>query len=59
MHFIELDIESEAVVQRCSVKKNFLKFLLVKKGLWHPCFPVNFAKFLTFFFKEHLWCLFL
>ena len=26
-----------------------------KKGLWHRCFPVNFAKFSrTTFFKEHL-----
>ena len=28
---------------------------LLKKGLWHGCFPVNFAKFLrTLFFIEHL-----
>ena len=28
---------------------------LLKKSLWHWCFPVNFAKFLrTSFFKEHL-----
>ena len=28
---------------------------LLKKRLWHRCFPVNFAKFLrTHFFKEHL-----
>ena len=28
---------------------------LLKKRLWHRCFPVNFAKFLrTLFFKEHL-----
>ena len=28
---------------------------LLKKRLWHRCFPVNFAKFLrTPFFKEHL-----
>ena len=28
---------------------------LLKKGLWHRCFPVNFAKFLrTSFFTEHL-----
>ena len=63
---------SEAVVQRCSVKKVFLEisqnsqentcarvsFLiklqdsglrtatLLKKRLWHRCFPVNFVKFL-------------
>ena len=29
---------------------------LLKKGLWHRCFPVNFAKFLGApFFTEHLW----
>ena len=28
---------------------------LLKKRLWHKCFPVNFAKFLrTPFLKEHL-----
>ena len=31
---------------------------LLKKRLWHRCFPVNFAKFLgTPFIKEHLWWL--
>ena len=29
---------------------------LLKKRLWHRCFPVNFAKFLrTPFFIEHPW----
>ena len=33
---------------------------LLKKRLWHRCFPVNFAKFLrTTFFTEHLWWLLL
>ena len=33
---------------------------LLKKSLWHRCFPVNFAKFLrTPFFTEHLWWLLL
>ena len=33
---------------------------LLKKRLWHGCFPVNFAKFLrTPFLKEHLWWLLL
>ena len=33
---------------------------LLKTGLWHRCFPVNFSKFLrTHFFTEHLWWLFL
>ena len=65
----------EAVVQMCSVKKVFLEIsqnsqentyvsvwsaTLLKKRLWHRCFPVNFAKFLrTTFFTEHLWRLIL
>ena len=33
---------------------------LLKKRLWHKCFPVNFAKFLrTPFFTGHLWWLLL
>ena len=33
---------------------------LLKKRLWHRCFPVNFAKFLrTPFFIEHFWWLLL
>ena len=33
---------------------------LLKKSLWHRCFPVNFTKFLrTHFFIEHLWWLLL
>ena len=29
---------------------------LLKKKLWHKCFPVNYVKFLrTPFFIEHLW----
>ena len=33
---------------------------LLKKVLWHRCFPVNFAKFLrTPFIIEHLWWLLL
>ena len=52
---------TEAVVQRCSVKKVFLEILLfrlrpatlLKKRLWHRCLPVNFTKFLwtPFFYK--------
>ena len=31
---------------------------LLKKRLWHWCFPVNFAKFLrTTFLKELLWAI--
>ena len=62
-------LQSEAFVQRCSVKKVFLEIsqnsqentsglgpaTLLKKRLWHRCFPVNFVKFLrTPFFTEHL-----
>ena len=33
---------------------------LLKKRLWHRCFPVNFVKFLrATFYKEHLWWLLL
>ena len=33
---------------------------LLKRSLWHRCFPVNFVKFLrTPFFMEHLWWLLL
>ena len=24
-------------------------------SFWYKCFPVDFAKFLTLFFTEHLW----
>ena len=56
--------------QRCSVKKgvliNFTKFtgkylcqsvflILLKKKLWHRCFPINFAKFLNTFFGKQFW----
>ena len=59
----------EAFYQRCFVKKVFLEIsqnsqegtcarvsaTLLKKRLWHRCFPMNFAKFLrTPFFTEHL-----
>ena len=50
----------EALVQTYSVKKVFLEIsppaTLLKKRLWHRCFPVNFVKFLrTPFLTEHLW----
>ena len=45
------------------MKKVFLEISQnsqAKKGLWHRCLPVNFAKFLrTPFLKEHLWWLLL
>ena len=65
---ITLLLFKEAVVRRCfykkSVLRNFTKFTglrpttLVKKKLWHRCFPVNFVKFLrTPFCTDHLWWL--
>ena len=47
---------TEAVARRCSIKKVFLRpAILLKKRLWHRCFPVNFEKFLrTPFLTEHL-----
>ena len=63
-------MKTEAVVQRCSVKKVFLEqhlyqsrffnkveesLFLLKKIFWHRSFPVNFAKFLrTPFFRTPL-----
>ena len=53
-------------LRRCFAEKVFLEIsqnsqenlrpaTLLKKGLWHRCFFVNFAKFLrTIFFTEHL-----
>ena len=52
---------TEAVFQRCSAKKLFLKIFrsshdeacnFIKKRLWHWCFPVNFYEVLnnTFFY---------
>ena len=32
--------------QRYSMKKDLRPTVLLKKRLWHRCFPVNFAKFL-------------
>ena len=29
--------------------------ILLKKRLWHRCFPVNFTKFLRTYFTEHHW----
>ena len=62
--------QSFAGVLKKGVLRNFAKFTrkhlcrrpatLLKKTLWHRCFPVNFAKFLrTPFFTEHLWWLLL
>ena len=36
-------------------KKGVKAFNFIKKGVWHRCFPVNFAKFVrTPFLIEHL-----
>ena len=55
---------------RCPERHNMLTYVclqkqssggvatILKKRLWHSCFPVNFEKFLrTPFFTEHLWWL--
>ena len=46
----------EAVAQRCSVKKVFLEIsrpaTLLKKKLWHRCFPVNYKS--TFVYRTTL-----
>ena len=68
-----LSAMNKAAIQRCSVKKVFLKisqnsqentcarvsFLIkLKMRLWHRCFPVNLAIFFRkAFFIEHLWWL--
>ena len=59
LHFFSMkNFHTEAVAQRCSVKKVFLEIsqnsqetpcqsltpaTLLKKRLWRRCFPVNFA----------------
>ena len=63
---------SPEVFCKKGVLRNFTKFTgkhlcqslffktaaLLKKGLWHRCFPLNFVKFLrTPFFIEHFWWL--
>ena len=42
----DLILISEAVVRTFSVDKVFRPATLLKKRLWHRCFPLNFAKFL-------------
>ena len=57
---------SEAVAQKCSLKKVFFKIPqnshesglffncnFIKKEIWHRCFPVNFVKFLRTPFLEN------
>ena len=56
--------KAETVVWKGSVKKVFLKIMqnsglrsatLLKRRLWHSCFPVNFVKFLRIpFLTENL-----
>ena len=41
----------EAVVRRCSVKR--CSAILLKRSLWHRCFPVNFVKFLRITFLQN------
>ena len=58
-----LEISQNAQESTC-VRISFLikaqPATLLKKRLWHSCFPVNFVKFLrTLFLTEHLWWLLL
>ena len=63
---VVLQGDSEAVIRGCSVKKvalrNFPKFTglrpatLLKRSLWHRCFPVNFAKFRDSSRQQLTWC---
>ena len=50
----------EAVARRCSVEKVFIEIsrnstaTLLKKRLWHSCFPENFKKFLRTSFSQNI-----
>ena len=56
MQYIFWYVNEEAVAWRCFVKKCSQSYAtLLKKLLWHRCFPVNFAILLrTVIFIEHL-----
>ena len=50
----------EKVFLEISQNSGLMAATLLKKRLWHRCFPVNFVKFLrTPFLTERLWWLFL
>ena len=53
---IFLHVQNKRSHRRCSVRKGVLRpATLLKKCLWHRCFPVNFAKFLRApFYKTSL-----
>ena len=56
VHFVKnKNIFSNLVLQQ--INNHILRpVTLLKKRLWHRCFPMNFVKFLrTPFFPEHLW----
>ena len=55
--FLEISQNSqENTCARVSFLIKLQAATLLKKRLWHRCFPVNFVKFLrTPFFIEHLW----
>ena len=60
--FLTYTIITEKSLRRLTFQSVVLQApaTLLKKRLWHRCFPVNFAKFLkTPFFTEHLWWLFM
>ena len=42
-------------ISQNSQEKTCTRVTLLKKRLWHKCFPVNFAKFLRTLFYRTLW----
>ena len=50
-----LEVSQNSQENTCA-RVSFLPAALLKKRLWHRCFPVIFVKFLkTPFYTEHLW----
>ena len=55
--FLEISQNSqESTCARASFFCSLMPATLLKKRIWHRCFPVNFVKFLTTtFYIEYLW----
>ena len=41
-------------IRNINLQGVLLEKVFLKKRLWHKCFPVNFAKFLTHFYRTSL-----
>ena len=57
-----LEISQNSQENTCARSSFLIKLqasTLLKKRLWHRCFPVNFAVFLRPFIIEHVWWLLL